>query len=343
MTTFPPLCRTCAQCCQCPQKYFDDAYYCNASPRCNGECGAAEEHIMDGVGHDMILSVKAEEYFSIADRIPLFAGLAADGSTLYIASTHCAIFIEEEIVHTVTNGARPKDLKCRTYFADGSSHDNDLYPHKDDEMLVYCLQYDPYVCYPSPRYNGMDATGPYSWQRYRTFYHWGCERGNDYFARSRPLWSELIHEPKSEAQIQEVANDHVPIDHDNALVSHKMIQEANVSSVDSEQAAHTHELTDIEFTIDTALSFQEVPVTEEANVSPEGLKQAAHIQEFTGVVLPIDAVLVLQDVVQENVWPEEWYTRIFGGRMKGEVIGYLIVCLLSIVISIAACVLRVLL
>lgn len=211
-----------AQCCQSPSFYLDDA----ATRRCNGECGAVEEHVMEINGY-MILQVKPEDSLSTAGHHPVLAGYSPDGSACFIA------YNAVEIPHTVCDGTRSKDLRFRAHYEDGSVKDEDIYAQKHDIMKVFCLRYDPFVYEhtdgASPNSVGMDATGPYSWKFNRKLpvkknedeearckgeedyseeeeEEDSSEADNGYYCDIPVLWREAIYEPKSETSTREQAS-----------------------------------------------------------------------------------------------------------------------------------------
>lgn len=163
---------------------------------CNGECGALEEHSMGGVRDYMLLYTDPEDSLSTAGHLPLLAGLAKDGSSMFVAQS----WATQEIVYAVTEGTRPKDLKYMFHYTDGYTQKDDLYARKG--MAVLCLRHDPFVSEnstsPSIDSSGIDPTGPYSWRFSRTLTVDRSGSEKVYLEGSDPLWVEVIHEPISE-------------------------------------------------------------------------------------------------------------------------------------------------
>lgn len=131
--------------------------------KCDGECGAVEEHAMYYDEEDLLkLSISPKRVFSSAGHYPLIAGYTASGEPLYCESTGGV---------AVPNGVRAGKVRIKVHYADGSTEQT---LETWEIFQINVLRYNPQAYKLSGLYSsrgeeagGMDATGPFSWKFHR--------------------------------------------------------------------------------------------------------------------------------------------------------------------------------
>lgn len=136
--------------------------------KCNGECGATDEHLLRYVARDTTaICIDKASTFLQHGHYPLVAGRTPDGELLYLAKISAR---KKQHYLAIPNGIRQQKIKLKVHYADGTEK-SATSSIIDGSMKIPVLAYDP-ESYKSSGYyasrrefsGGMDATGPFSWK-----------------------------------------------------------------------------------------------------------------------------------------------------------------------------------
>lgn len=143
--------------------------------RCEGECGATEEHVMHFDKNDtMQIEVSRDEPLSMSNHHPLIAGTFPDRRQSYVFQ----LFTEGGLVYEAS-GPSPKEAHFMRRL------DGKLFITRSslpDTLYIIVLRYDlgsyMHCEYYASKLRledaGMDPTGPFSWkfERYLPAFYW---------------------------------------------------------------------------------------------------------------------------------------------------------------------------
>lgn len=142
---------------------------CKQIHRCDGECGATEEHELEyDFGEKGHLTFKPDETFASDGHSPFIAGYTNNGKPMYIVDYSYGKRLSFSLV--LGNGFKAKGLRVQVHYTDGSS--KILPPDPSSIFRVPVLRFDADVytlLKVDPVRNGCraDATGPFYWKLHR--------------------------------------------------------------------------------------------------------------------------------------------------------------------------------
>lgn len=143
--------------------------------KCEGECGATEEHAMQFDLYDvMLVTVPRDKPFVMSDHHPILAGRLPDGQETYIFD----MLMEDGLTYE-GSGPTPEDARFHRRGPDGNLIITS--PSPSDGLRLLVLRYDPDAYMHCEYYAnkmklegaGKDTTGPFSWKlcRYLPAFH----------------------------------------------------------------------------------------------------------------------------------------------------------------------------